>query len=179
MIRLQNSGHRLEFIGKTYPARDVLRAGGCTWDPATKSWWLPSDQAAQAQAILDALGGQTPIAPQAGAFWGAPPADSAPADSAVTFSRLADGTWGARGANLVAGKTCVVTRRDGTTDTITIGEIVATLADGSVTATITPKVRKSAGSRGRSRGKWSGCACGSRDDGPRDIDCASCKYDSF
>lgn len=28
------------------------------------------------------------------------------------------------------------------------------------------------------RGRWTGCSCGSREDNPRDSDCASCQYDS-
>ena len=28
------------------------------------------------------------------------------------------------------------------------------------------------------RGRWTGCRCGSREDSPRDSDCASCQHDN-
>jgi hypothetical protein len=42
----------------------------------------------------------------------------------ATWTRLRDGSWGVRGENLVPGNPVVVTRKDGTRSTVTVGEIV-------------------------------------------------------
>lgn len=52
----------------------------------------------------------------------------------TTYTKLKSGAWGLRGMRLVAGSTVTVTKRNGTTKTETVGQIVWTGADGTTLA---------------------------------------------
>lgn len=54
----------------------------------------------------------------------------------TTFAKLNTGDWGIRGKGLIEGAPATVTKRDGTSKSVTVGRIVSTGADGMVLATI-------------------------------------------
>lgn len=39
-------------VGNTYPVKDALRAMGGRWDAGAKGWRVPSERAAEAQALV-------------------------------------------------------------------------------------------------------------------------------
>ena len=57
-------------------------------------------------------------------------------NTATTFKKLANGSWGIKGVGLVSGQTVTVTKRDGDVKRVVVGDIVARDAFGNVSATI-------------------------------------------
>ena len=41
-------------IGNTFPVKEQLKAMGGRWNPDERGWEVPSDKAAEAQALVDA-----------------------------------------------------------------------------------------------------------------------------
>ena len=56
----------------------------------------------------------------------------------VTFARLEGGVWGIRGKGLKYGDPVIITKRDGTLKTGTVGIVVRTFPDGDQLATLGP-----------------------------------------
>jgi hypothetical protein len=71
--------------------------------------------------------------------------------SAITYSKLPDGSWGIRGTNLVPGAVVAVAKRDGTTKHETIDRIVRQ-GNGLQWATVVPSGPARQGSRSPARG---------------------------
>ena len=49
----------------------------------------------------------------------------------ITYSKLRDGSWGLRGAGLVAGASVVVTKKSGETKAVLVGRVLWTSPDGA------------------------------------------------
>ena len=93
-----------------------------------------------------------------------------------TYTKLRSGAWGVRCTDRVGvGDTVTVTKRDGSVKTETIHTIVWK-GDGVTLAALAPK---GAAAAAPARGRRTGCSCGSREDEPRDSDCAGCQYDDM
>jgi len=83
----------------------------------------------------------------------------------TTWTKLRDGSWGLRGEGLVPGSRVTVTRKDGTTSTVTVGDVVwvgnAVGQDNLVLATVAKDAPKSAPRAAaparRSRRGWRPC----------------------
>jgi len=52
MTTLEKQGQRLYFRGAPFAVKDVLKAGGCHWDPDAKAWWIGATKQAEADAML-------------------------------------------------------------------------------------------------------------------------------
>jgi hypothetical protein len=95
----------------------------------------------------------------------------------TTYTKLRTGAWGVRSTDRISvGQTVTVIKRDGSRKQETIHTIVWT-GQGITLAALAPK-GAAAAPRGQ-RGQRTGCACGSREDEPRDSDCAGCQYDDM
>ena len=94
-------------------------------------------------------------------------------------AKLRDGSWGARVQGAVAvGDTVTITTKAGKSWSARVSQVV--WSGEGVTLCATSSLDRPAASSARQapRGRWTGCRCGSREDNPRDSDCASCRYDS-
>lgn len=101
----------------------------------------------------------------------------------ATYTKLRSGEWGIRVQGAAKeGQTYSVTKKSGETKQERVSKVVFTGSGVSLCA-----IAESAPSRSVSyarhpatspRGRWSGCSCGSREDNPRDSDCAQCRFDN-
>lgn len=100
----------------------------------------------------------------------------------ATYTKLKDGTWGVRvNGTITAGATATVTKKSGETKTEKIGRVLWTgngvslcsVAASSVKSTYTPQSGRS------SRGRRTGCSCGSIEGEYRDYCCSSCRFDEL
>ena len=93
-------------------------------------------------------------------------------------TKLKTGEWGARCApETKAGDEIVVSTKSGKSWKARVTRVVASFSDATLCEIVSldPK-------RPRSRGRWTGCSCGSREDEygtliPSDSNCSSCEYD--
>jgi hypothetical protein len=94
---------------------------------------------------------------------------------AASYTKLHNGTWGIRVKGSTSqGATVEVTTKAGVVKTETVQRVLWSGNGTSICAiTYTPRA-----SKGASRGKWTGCACGSIEDNPRDSDCFTCQLDA-
>lgn len=160
-ITIKTEGRRSYITGDTFPHRDALKDGGCHWDGEAKAWWIGS--AAKAEALVAAIAAKPPVAPPA------------------SYAKIGE-EWGIRGVALAKGATVTVRKRDGSSKSETVAEIVETLPDGTMIAKIAPSAKptRAGGSYSgqfRRRGTWTGCSCGSVEEFERANDCASCRHD--
>lgn len=101
----------------------------------------------------------------------------------ATWTKLRDGSWGVRVAGPArAGERLTVTKRDGSSSLVTLGEVAWT--DGAVSlcrvaADLTARTPRGARrtTAARTRGTWTGCSCGSVEEYARESDCRSCRHD--
>lgn len=100
----------------------------------------------------------------------------------ASYTKLKSGEWGVRiEGTAQQGQQVIVKKKDGTTKTETITQIVwsgngiTLCAIGQTKAAYTPR----AGGSGRSsrRGRRTGCSCGSIEDELNEGDCWSCRHD--
>jgi hypothetical protein len=97
----------------------------------------------------------------------------------ATYTKLRSGEWGIRvEGNPKIGQTLTVIKKSGESRNETIAKIVWSGGGVSLCAI----TRADAGTAMRpnrpSKGRWTGCACGSIEDQPRASDCWSCRHDS-
>lgn len=86
----------------------------------------------------------------------------------ATYSKLKSGEWGIRVPGATReGQTVTVTTKAGAAKTETVARVLWTGNGVSICAIAQ-----------RSRGRWSGCSCGSIEDQPRASDCRQCQYDN-
>jgi hypothetical protein len=94
---------------------------------------------------------------------------------ATTYTKLRDGSWGIRTTEAVtAGQTVTVTKKGGETKQETVGRVLWT-GDGITLATVVETAARPG--KGRSRGTWTGCSCGSVEEYERPGDCFTCRHD--
>jgi hypothetical protein len=108
----------------------------------------------------------------------------------ASYTKLRDGSWGVRKPRTpgaiapVAGDTISVSKKSGETKVETIDRVVATFDDAWLIAIRSTSASSSAPPRkSYTRGKWTGCSCGSREDSygdliPSDRNCSSCEFDA-
>ncbi len=99
---------------------------------------------------------------------------------AITYTKLKSGSWGIRSTEaLREGASITVTKKDGSTKLETVGKIV--WSGGGVWLATTSRSAAPGSSlrRGTSRGRRTGCSCGSIEDTPRPSDCRSCQFENF
>lgn len=102
----------------------------------------------------------------------------------VTWTKLRDGTWGLRGAGLVRGQLVTVTKKNGESERVTVGEVLWTgqgvaLARASGGASKASTGARSAGTR---RGGCRGCGgpiVHAREHRAMEGYCGSCAFDEF
>lgn len=102
MNETTNAADRVEISGNTFAVKDRLKALGGRWNPTRKSWFVPADKAAEAQALVGA-----PAAPRAHV--------SAPSNVVWSDEQEAIFAWFRDGSG-----NCVVQARAGTGKTTTI-----------------------------------------------------------
>ena len=98
----------------------------------------------------------------------------------TTYTQLRDGSWGLRVQGFAApGEELRVSKKSGETKTEIVGRVIWT-GNGVSLCTIASSSgsARRANGGGRSRGKWSGCSCGSLENQPRASDCWNCQHDS-
>lgn len=103
----------------------------------------------------------------------------------ATFTKLKSGSWGVRvlGAAPEVGQQVAVTKRDGTTQHVTIERVLVT-GDGTSICAIKQEQRSGSGSGSRGgggrkqRGTRTGCSCGSVEEFTKSSDCWTCKHDA-
>ncbi len=100
----------------------------------------------------------------------------------ASYTKLKSGEWGIRVQGAAKQwQTVSVTTKAGKNKTETVTKVIWS---GNGVTLCAIQSRETAGasrssSRGSLRGKWTGCACGSREDEPRDSDCTSCRFENF
>lgn len=107
---------------------------------------------------------------------------------AATFAKLRDGSWGLRVAGAVSpGEVVTAVTKDGRREEKRIGLVLcqATSTQPALCsiADSTARSASSATRRSGSRGRRTGCSCGSREDEsgnliPSDRNCSSCEHDA-
>lgn len=105
---------------------------------------------------------------------------------AASPAKLRNGSWGARvkSETVEIGDTVTITTRSGKSWDATVERVVWSGEGVSICATQSVDRRSTpARSTRRDRGTWTGCSCGSREDGYGDLmpsprNCQSCRYDA-
>lgn len=101
----------------------------------------------------------------------------------ATPTKLRNGTWGARTTdNVSKGDVVTITTRGGKSWDATVTEIVWSGDGVTIVATQSaPRAARPSYQRAPRRASyrrgWTGCACGSIEDNPRNSDCFTCQND--
>lgn len=97
----------------------------------------------------------------------------------ASYAKLKSGDWGIRvtGGNVSTGSTVTVTKKDGTTKTETVTQVVWS-GNGVTLCAVAPSRQpaRSGGYRPQA-GRRTGCACGSYENEVNEGDCFSCRHD--
>lgn len=98
----------------------------------------------------------------------------------ASYTKLKSGEWGIRVEGAARqGQQVTVKKKDGTTKTETVTQIVWS-GNGITLCAIAqrePSYTPRAGGSGRSRGRRTGCSCGSYEDEVNEGDCWTCRHD--
>jgi len=93
-------------------------------------------------------------------------------------AKLRNGSWGARVQGTVSpGDVVTIRTKGGKTWDARVTSVV--WAGEGVTLVATASLDRPAAAPVSSRGRWTGCSCGSIEDQPRKSDCRSCRFENF